>query len=154
MKPQLVEGTLKLCVIVFSSHYHILQHVKMLNCFADSIMKTYFDRYVQSTPIRKPHISEITGSCCLYTRYILVFGLSQNFSSISNSSIHTSLQTQSKIFLHSYILDTYQSSDLVKIFLQFQIVVYLLVFSFSQNFSLLSNSSIHTSLHSCILDTY
>ena len=56
---------IKLCVIVFSSHYHIFQPVKMLNCFADSIMKTYFDRYVQSTPIRKPHISEITGSCCL-----------------------------------------------------------------------------------------
>ena len=80
----------KLCVIVFSSHYHIFQRpVKMLNCFADSIMKTYFDRYVQSTPNREPHISENTGSCCLYTRYILVFRLSQNFSSLLYTSIHT-----------------------------------------------------------------
>ena len=90
---------IKLCVIVFSSHYHIFQPVKMLNCFADSVMKTYFDRYVQSTPIRKPH---------------------KNFSKFFFTliyQIHTSLQTWSKIFLY------------------FQIVVYILVFRLSQNFS-------------------
>ena len=99
---------IKLCVIVFSSHYHIFQPVKMLNCFADSIMKTYFDRYVQSTPNRKPHISEITGSCCLYTRYILAFNFKQQY--------------------------TYQSSDLVKIFLHSYILVYILAFRLSQKF--------------------
>ena len=88
-----INNTLCNCFLQSLSHFLACENV---NCFADSIMQTYFDRYVQSTPTRKPHISEITGSCCLYT------------------SIHTSLQTQSKLFFTLIYQYTYQSSDLVK----------------------------------------
>ena len=59
------------------------------------------------------------------------------------SENHTSLRLPALV---ACILDTYQSSELVKLFVQFQIVVYILVFRLNQNFSSPLYTSILTSL--------
>ena len=120
-----INKTLCNCFLQPLSHFLACENVKLFRWLHNE--NIFWQICSIHTNQKTTHLWD-NGSCCLYTTYILVFRLvcSQNFSSLSNSSIHTSLQTWSKIFLH------------------FQIVLYILVFSLSQNFSSLSNSSIHT----------